>query len=216
MRVSTGIHGLDHILSGGLLAGRVYLIHGEPGAGKTTLGLHFLSSGDDGLLISFGQSAEHIRDDAASLGFPIDHVAILDLTPPPGAFSQMHTYDIFSPVEVEREPISLQITQAISEKDPKRIFVDSFDYFRNLTADAFQYRRLTQSFFRFATLRGATVVLGSEDRECARDVDGVIDLDFSGEWRSIRVTKFRGSDFHAGYHPMRLTSAGLQIPPTAA
>jgi len=36
MRVSTGIQGLDQILHGGFLPGRVYLVHGQPGAGKST------------------------------------------------------------------------------------------------------------------------------------------------------------------------------------
>ena len=66
MRISTGIQGLDHVLRGGLLPGRAYLVYGEPGTGKTTLGLHFLSSEGKGLLITFGQSEAHIRDDAAS------------------------------------------------------------------------------------------------------------------------------------------------------
>ena len=42
---STGIAGLDNILGGGLTPGRVYLIEGEPGTGKTTTGLQFLVEG---------------------------------------------------------------------------------------------------------------------------------------------------------------------------
>jgi circadian clock protein KaiC len=216
MRVSTGIQGLDYILRGGLLAGRVYLVHGEPGTGKTTLGLHFVSGAEGGLLITFGQMAEHLRADAASLGLNIDQVTILDLTPPPETFAEMQTYDIFSPAEVEREPISRQISKVIEETKPQRIYVDSFAHFRDLATDPFHHRRLAQSFFRFATQHGATLVVGSHDRDCARDVDGVIHLAFSHEGRTIRVTKLRGSDFHAGHHPMRLTSAGLQVPLSAA
>ena len=36
-RLSTGIEGLDDILQGGLHAGHLYLIEGDPGTGKTTL-----------------------------------------------------------------------------------------------------------------------------------------------------------------------------------
>ena len=216
MRVSTGIPGLDHILQGGLLPGRVYLIHGEPGTGKTTLGLHFLATGEDGLFITFDQSAEHLRCDAGSLGIDISAVRILDLTPTPEVFSAMQTYDIFSPVEVEREPISQRIAKAFEELNPQRIFVDGFGLFRNLTPDAFQAGRLAQSFFRFATRRGGTLIIASEDSECAGYVDGVIELKFSREGRDIRVTKFRGSRFHEGCHPMRLTSSGLQISLNAA
>ena len=39
---STGITGLDDILSGGFPRNRLYLIEGDPGVGKTTLALHFL------------------------------------------------------------------------------------------------------------------------------------------------------------------------------
>ena len=41
-RAITGIPGLDAILGGGLPAGHMYLVEGESGAGKTTLGLQHL------------------------------------------------------------------------------------------------------------------------------------------------------------------------------
>ena len=44
-RISTGIVGLDEILSGGAIANQAYLITGQPGSGKTTLGFHFLNAG---------------------------------------------------------------------------------------------------------------------------------------------------------------------------
>jgi circadian clock protein KaiC len=216
MRISTGVEGLDHILHGGLLPGRAYLVHGAPGTGKTTLGLHFLSVGDSSLLITFAQSAAQIRADARSLGLRVDDVNILDLTPPPEVFTEIQTYDIFSPAEVDREPISLQISQAIEEFQPQRLFVDSFGHFRNLAMDDFHHRRLSQSFFRFATGRGATLMVGAEDDESASDVDGVIQLVLLPNGRNICVTKFRGSGFHAGAHTMRLTDTGLEIPRIAA
>jgi len=216
MRVSTGIQGLDYILRGGLLPGRAYLFHGEPGTGKTTLGLHFLSAGDAGLLITFGQSADRLYADASSLGLNLNNVTILDLSPPPDTFAKMETYDIFSPAEVEREPVGRLISEAIAEKNPKRIFVDSFGQFRSLAPDEFHHRRLAQSFFRFATELGATLVVASTETDCARDVDGVISLVFSDKGRSLRVTKCRGSDFHAGHYPIHLTGAGLQVPLSAA
>src|SRR5215468_10899268 len=213
MRISTGISGLDHILHGGLLPGRTYLVHGEPGTGKTTLGLHFLScEPSSGLLISFSQPAERIRSDAASLSLDLANLTILDFTPSATTFAETQIYDIFSPSEVERDPLTRQISKVIEEKAPKRIFVDSFGSFRSLAADAFQQRRLAQSFFRFATMRGSTLLIASEEKECARDVDGVILLTSGTEGRSVRVTKLRGSDFHDGTHPMRLSSEGLDIP----
>src|SRR5262245_17444139 len=106
MRISTGIEGLDQILFGGLISSRAYLVHGEPGTGKTTFGLHFLAAGhvrgERCLLITFGQAEPQMRADAEALGLKIDGIPVLDLTPAPDSFLDMETYDIFSPAEVER------------------------------------------------------------------------------------------------------------------
>ena len=71
-RVSTGVDGLDEVLSGGLIEGRTYLISGPPGTGKTTLGLHFLaagaSHGEAALYISFAEPEADLRTNAARSG----------------------------------------------------------------------------------------------------------------------------------------------------
>jgi circadian clock protein KaiC len=219
-RLSTGIETLDQILHGGLISGRVYLVHGQPGTGKTTLGFHFLSAGEvksgSNLLITFEEPEDHLRTDAGTLGLNIDGVTILDLTPTPETFSAAESYDIFSPVEIEREPITAEIAKAIRDSNVQRIFVDGFDHFRQLAADTFNYRRLIQSFFRFATHGGATVLVASEARDCISDADGVMHLGLQVSGRTVHVLKYRGSDFQPGHHSMRLTSHGIEIFPNAA
>lgn len=220
IRLSTGVEGLDQILHGGLIPSRVYLAHGQAGTGKTTLGFHFLAAGEvkegSNLLITFDQPEDHLRSDAKTLGLNIDRVSILDLTPAPETFSAMQNYDIFSPAEIEREALTLEISKAITQSNVQRIFVDGFDHFRQLATDAFNYRRLIQSFFRFATQGGATVLIGSEGRDCLVAADGVIHLTLRRAGRNVRILKFRGSDFHPGEHAMRLTSHGIQVLPNAA
>jgi circadian clock protein KaiC len=44
-RVKTGVYGLDSLLEGGIPEGRVIIVSGSPGAGKTTLGVQFLRTG---------------------------------------------------------------------------------------------------------------------------------------------------------------------------
>jgi circadian clock protein KaiC len=44
-QAGTGVLGLDDVLQGGLSRGHVFLVEGEPGAGKTTLALQFLLEG---------------------------------------------------------------------------------------------------------------------------------------------------------------------------
>jgi len=45
LRFPTGVEGLDAIMRGGLIPGRLYLLDGDPGAGKTTFALQYLREG---------------------------------------------------------------------------------------------------------------------------------------------------------------------------
>ena len=69
----TGIAGLDEVLAGGLSRAHVFLLEGEPGAGKTTIGLQFLlegvSQGEKTLYITLSESEAELREGAASHGW---------------------------------------------------------------------------------------------------------------------------------------------------
>ena len=64
-KASTGIHGLDDILAGGLPRNRLYLIEGMPGTGKTTLALQFLLEGcrlgERGMYVTLSESADELQ-----------------------------------------------------------------------------------------------------------------------------------------------------------
>jgi len=68
----TGIGEVDRVLGGGLLAGSVTLVFGEPGVGKSTLLLQVLAAaagrGRSALLVSAEESAVQVRARAARLG----------------------------------------------------------------------------------------------------------------------------------------------------
>jgi len=71
-RRPTGIGELDRVLGGGLVAGSVTLVAGEPGIGKSTLLLqamaHMARAGARTLLVSAEESAEQVRLRAERLG----------------------------------------------------------------------------------------------------------------------------------------------------
>src|ERR1700729_1474781 len=76
-KAPTGIAGLDQITEGGLPRGRVTLVTGSPGAGKTLLGLEFLVAGarqygEPAVLLTFEESAAKVTANARSLGFGLD------------------------------------------------------------------------------------------------------------------------------------------------
>ncbi|WP_416676248.1 ATPase domain-containing protein [Egbenema bharatensis] len=222
-RVCTGIEGLDEVLNGGLVPHQTYLVRGGPGTGKTTLGLHFLTTGvanqETSLFINLGEAAAQIQRNARSSGISTAGISFLDLSPTSEFFTTNQTYDIFSPAEVEREPITQQIIEQIETLKPDRVFLDSITQFRYLTSDAFQFRRQVLSFLRFLMEHDATVLFTSESSEEAPDsdlqflCDGVIHLNFTPKYRTLHISKFRGSNFQNGHHSLRITDRGVQVFP---
>ncbi|MDZ8055618.1 MAG: ATPase domain-containing protein [Aulosira sp. ZfuVER01] len=222
-RLSSGIPGLNEILYGGYIPGSAYLIRGGAGSGKTTLGMHFLTAGaangEEVLFITLAETAAQLQRTAEGLGFNLQGINFLDLSPTPEFFTQVETYDIFSPAEVEREPTTRQIVEQVEALKPQRIFIDSMTQFRYLATDTFQFRKQVLSFLRFLVEQGITVLFTSESSAEAPDddlqfmSDGVINLNFSNNQRTLWVSKFRGSDFQDGHHAIRLTSKGMQVFP---
>ena len=222
-RLSTGIAGLDEVMDGGLVPTKAYLLRGGPGTGKTTLGLHFLTAGvgndEKALFITLGEPVEQIRKNAINLGFEPDSIAFLDLSPTSEFFTEVQTYDIFSPAEVEREPTTQKIIEQVETLKPQRIFLDAMTQLRYLSTDAFGFRKQVLSFLRYLVEQGATLLFTAEASIEAPDddlqfmSDGVIHLTFSDMERTISISKFRGSDFRSGEHSMRITQTGIKVFP---
>ena len=83
-KTPTGISGLDQITGGGLPRGRVTLVAGSAGAGKTLLGLNFLVAGareygEPGVLMTFEESADKVARNVRSLGFDLDELQRKDM-----------------------------------------------------------------------------------------------------------------------------------------
>lgn len=222
-RLLTGVPGLDEILDGGLIPGRAYMVRGGPGAGKTTLGLHFLSAGaakgEKGLFVTLSEPEAKIRKNSESIGMNLEGIAFLDLSPTEEFFAKEEAYDIFAPAEVERQPMTQKIIAEIEAIQPQRVFLDALTHFRYLATDAFQFRKLALSFLHFLIERQTTVLFSSEGSVSAPDddlqfiSDGIIELFFSAEERMLEVTKMRASNFQPGRHSMQLSAKGMAVFP---
>src|ERR1700728_384226 len=83
--VSTGIAGLDDVLNGGFPRGHFFLVEGEPGAGKTTLGLQFLiagrGNGEAVLYVTLSESEREIQKVAQSHGWSLEGISVYEFTP---------------------------------------------------------------------------------------------------------------------------------------
>ncbi len=90
--VPSGIPGLDEILGGGYPRGRVILITGGPGSGKTMMAMQFLLDGvnrfdERGVFVSLEESRHHLLSETSNFGWDIEkfekknQIAIVDASP---------------------------------------------------------------------------------------------------------------------------------------
>lgn len=222
-RVSTGIDDLDEILHGGLIAGRSYLVRGQPGTGKTILGFHFLTAGDTEeetvLYVNLEESVDDIKTNAAAVGFDLDAVEFLNLTPDGEFFAQNQSYSVFPADEVEGDGFNQAIVERIAEVNPSRIFIDPISQLRHLSSDDYQFRKQVLSLQQLLRDQEATVLFtsqataGTPDDDLQYIADGTIDLTRSDAGRQVAIPKFRGSATRGGIHTFRIDEAGMHVYP---
>ncbi len=108
-KAATGIAGLDEVLRGGFPANRVYLIQGDPGSGKTTLGLQFLlegeRTGEVGMYVSLSETRPEISAVARSHGWSLDGIRLFEMQEVAPQLSDEAENTLFEPSEVELREI---------------------------------------------------------------------------------------------------------------
>ena len=224
---STGVAGLDEILGGGLPAGRLYLLEGEPGTGKTTLALGFLLAGlrrgERGLYVTLSESRHELNEVAASHGWSLDGIDVFDL-PAEGGTPEIETYTIFRPAEVELQQAIESLFASVDRSGARLVVLDSLSELRLLARDPLRFRRQILALKQFFAARRVTVVL--LDDKSAPEVDlqlqslahGVVQLEhialeYGAERRRLQVLKLRGRQFRGGYHDFRIRPGGLEVYP---
>jgi len=226
-RARTGVAGLDEILGGGLPTNHIYLIDGEPGAGKTTLGLQFLiegaRQGERGLYVTLSESRRELLAVAEAHGWSLDGIDIFELTTD-GTMAVEESYTIFHPAEVELQQTVERVLKSIEERSPKRVVFDSLSEMRLLAREALRFRRQILALKQFFDARECTTLLLDDktapdnDLQLHSIVHGVIllehlALEYGSERRRLQVTKVRGIVFRGGYHDFRIVQGGLRVFP---
>ena len=221
-KLPTGVTGLDEILGGGLIPNHSYLLRGGPGTGKTTTALHFLQQGcrrgESVSFISLHEPPENIQKNAERFGFVLENIHYLDLSPSADLLSKNESYTIFSAAEVEGVDTTQRILDHIEEFQPSRLVIDSLSHLRYLSERPFHFRRQVIALQKCLRQKGITVLFlseclegSNEDMDIQHLVDGIIHLKSTARTRYIRVSKYRGSGFRGGYHPMSITQKGIEV-----
>ncbi len=219
-KVSTGCEGLDQLLRGGFPEGGICLVEGEPGTGKTTLGLQFLlegvKRGEKTLFISLEEPDTQIKKFFPKLFHSSIH--FIDVSPSSSFFIENKIYDVFTPADVERDPLTKRLYQEIDTTKPSRILIDSATQFRFLANNPYQFLRYMISFFAFLRERNITTLFTTDADnhqhdivDIRYDVDCALKLYRLSEIAYIEVLKDRSSDFRTGRYDYIITENGLEV-----
>jgi circadian clock protein KaiC len=225
---ATGIAGLDDVLRGGFPPNRVYLIQGDPGSGKTTLGLQFLLEGvrvgETSLYISLSESKDEVLSVARSHGWALEGIRLFEMQVGEQEYSDASENTLFEPSEVELREVMQRLLSEIERVKATRVVFDSLSELRLLAQHPLRYRRQILLLKQFFTGRNCTVLFlddrtaPEEDRQLQSIVHGVLMLevsaaDYGNERRRLRVVKLRGLAPRGGYHEFAIRTGGLRVFP---
>ncbi|HEX6899439.1 MAG TPA: ATPase domain-containing protein [Thermoanaerobaculia bacterium] len=227
-RAETGVEGLDLILGGGFPVHRMYLLEGDPGAGKTTLALQFLLAGarrgETGVYATLSETEEELRDVAASHGWSLDGITICELQTAEESLKADSQYTLFHPSEVELSETTRAVLDTVERVRPARVVFDSLSEMRLLARDSLRYRRQILALKHYFTGECCTVLLldytgpSTGDFQLQSLCHGVVTLEqltptYGGQRRRVRVQKIRGISFRDGYHDYVIRTGGLEVFP---
>lgn len=227
-KVSTGIAGLDAVLGGGLPAGRMTLLNGGAGSGKSLMGLqcllHGAGAGEPGILVLFEERAAAVRQNAWSLGWDL---ASLERK------NRLYLMDArLNPEAVVSGDFSIKGLLAILDQQVKamrarRIVIDAVDTLLHLYDNPMRERHELYALHEWLLDRGLTAIMTVKAVSQAEVPSRYVFLDFMADCvihvdqrvvaqvatRRLRVVKYRGSGYGRNEYPFLIGEHGINLVP---
>lgn len=228
-KARTGVPGLDDVLLGGLAVGRIFLLEGSPGTGKTTMAISFLREGaavgERGLYITLSGTAHELRAGASSHGWELGkEIEIFEVVPPESALDSDQQQSLLYSSDLELGETTKVIFEAVERTKASRVVLDSLSEIRLLAQSSLRYRRQILALKHYFARQGSTVLLLDDltadtlDKTVHSVAAGVIRLeemtpDYGAERRRLRVIKYRAQSFRGGFHDFVIRHGGARVFP---
>lgn len=220
-RVPTGLRRLDELTGGGFPAASATLMLGPTGAGKTTLGLHFLSRAtpeEPAVMLGLYESPVLLQSKARAIGLDVEAAC------KSGALTILWR----PPSENLVDELAWKLVEQARSIKAKRIFVDGVVALRDNLIHAERLPYILNATNAYLRELGATVLYTSEIRdmhspdvlptdEVSVIVENVLLLTYlrreQALRRSLSIIKLRESDFDPRATEFHVTDKGLAFGP---
>jgi circadian clock protein KaiC len=219
-RLSTGIHGLDELIEGGLKSKSVNLVMGESGSGKSTFAVHFLMAGAEkgeaGLYVSVEEPKDKFFENMKRFGFDLAKLEA----------EKKFVFHKASVPEIRNflDQGVVSFEQYFKTYNVKRIVIDSVTALMLAYGAETSQRNSLMTLFELLERWDMTVLITSEvEGEAARFglqylVDSVFRLYYrkvgQERVRTLEVLKMRGTDHSRQEIVYRLGKGGIILYPT--
>ena len=219
-RLGFGIEGWDRLTNGGVAKGSTTALLGNPGVGKTLMGLHFiydgLQRGENCLIVGFYESPQRLIEKAGSVGIhlkPYYDSGALQLIWHP-------------PLEVLVDSLAQQVLRQVEQRTVSRLLVDGLDGLREIVLHEGRSRSFLAAFVNELRCRNVTTFFTQElpyfgqglphgEISASMLFENIILLryvDVNGiNRRQIGVLKLRENSYDAANHILLITDQGMSI-----
>jgi circadian clock protein KaiC len=227
-KVPTGIAGLDLVLGGGFPAGRVTVLSGGPGSGKSTMGLqcllHNAAAGQPGVMVMFEERTATVRQDAMSRGWDVSRlekknkIFLMDARLDPAAVVGG---------EFSIDGLLAILDQRITAMGAKFVLIDAVDALLHLYDNPVRERHELYALHEWLLDRGLTAIMTVKSVPAEEASARYAFLDFMADCvihvdqrvtaqittRRLRVIKYRGSGYGRNEYPFIINEHGVHIIP---
>jgi circadian clock protein KaiC len=219
-RLGFGIEGWDRLTCGGVAKGSTTALLGNPGVGKTLMGLHYIAEGlrrgEPCLIAGFYESPPRLVEKAASVG--------IDLAPYVASGALQLIWH--PPLEVLVDSLAQQILRNVSARNVTRLLVDGLDALRDIILHEGRARSFLAAFVNELRCRDVSTFFTQElpyfgngqlhgDMSASMLFENIILLryvDVAGvNRRQIGVLKLRENSYDAANHILLIGDEGMSI-----
>jgi circadian clock protein KaiC len=217
-RVSTGIQGLDEMISEGFWRGTTTLVAGPPGSGKTIMALEFLragvSEGEPGIYLGFQENPTQLALVMRNMQMPVEKL-----------FNEGFEIMYQSPVEMQLDSIATRLFARIRSGKVKRVVIDALGDLERISVDRQRFSNVIYALTQWFAVENVTCFMtyelthlfevhGISDQQVSNMSDNLLLLRFQPGpelKRTLRIIKTRGSAHDSHEHELHITNKGLVI-----